>query len=235
MVSSDQHFMHPIKKFLSSDWAWPKDPKMRCSTCVYGRGPGTKMFICSHCLQAQYCGVECQRADWSEHKNTCKASMRATTPSVFSSVEGKQGIPASFEFFCIFLQAKASDRSLCETAIRGDSAFRKLITRFFKSKDLLEETIRAYSLASTLVQIGHPCSIESPSGIYIVFATFLPFLIIETAMQEAMILIRSSPPAYEVASKASKQLSSTINRIEETVEQIRQVIVRFELALQARS
>ncbi|KAL3420383.1 hypothetical protein PVAG01_08882 [Phlyctema vagabunda] len=34
---------------------------------------GRDLMLCGRCRLAQYCSVECQKADWKEHKKTCKA------------------------------------------------------------------------------------------------------------------------------------------------------------------
>ena len=40
--------------------------------CVYCRGKPTKPQRCARCQKVFYCGLECQRAHWKEHKLTCK-------------------------------------------------------------------------------------------------------------------------------------------------------------------
>lgn len=40
---------------------------MICCVC---KNPGSKM--CSKCYNVRYCSEECQKQDWSEHKNDCK-------------------------------------------------------------------------------------------------------------------------------------------------------------------
>eukprot|EP00045_Choanoeca_perplexa_P008596 m.80687 g.80687 ORF g.80687 m.80687 type:complete len:275 (+) comp14559_c0_seq1:2107-2931(+) len=44
------------------------------SACHYCQATETKAPLqgCSRCLQAQYCGRDCQAADWNEHKVKCK-------------------------------------------------------------------------------------------------------------------------------------------------------------------
>ena len=39
-----------------------------------GRVERSKMFSCTRCGVANYCSVECQRADWKEHKEFCDTS-----------------------------------------------------------------------------------------------------------------------------------------------------------------
>lgn len=36
----------------------------------------SKVFVCSRCHTAQYCGKVCQQADWSQHKVACAASRK---------------------------------------------------------------------------------------------------------------------------------------------------------------
>ena len=38
----------------------------------------SKMFSCTRCGIANYCSVECQRADWKDHKLLCGTSMKAS-------------------------------------------------------------------------------------------------------------------------------------------------------------
>lgn len=42
--------------------------KASCSHC---RNENQTLKKCAICKEASYCGVECQRADWKEHKKTC--------------------------------------------------------------------------------------------------------------------------------------------------------------------
>ena len=44
-----------------------------------GRMERSKMFCCTRCVVANYCSVECQRADWKRHKEFCAkaAEMKA--------------------------------------------------------------------------------------------------------------------------------------------------------------
>lgn len=40
-----------------------------CDTCHEIKD---KMFVCSRCKEVRYCSTECQKEDWSSHKNICK-------------------------------------------------------------------------------------------------------------------------------------------------------------------
>ncbi|KII91804.1 hypothetical protein PLICRDRAFT_104569 [Plicaturopsis crispa FD-325 SS-3] len=44
------------------------DACRRCAT------RGAKLRKCSRCKEVSYCGEECQKADWTSHKQTCKKS-----------------------------------------------------------------------------------------------------------------------------------------------------------------
>ncbi len=41
-----------------------------CSTCGVGMG-GERLFSCRGCGRAYYCGKQCQRMHWQEHKEGC--------------------------------------------------------------------------------------------------------------------------------------------------------------------
>ena len=45
-----------------------------CRNCGKGNSDdgGKGLLRCSWCLAVRYCSVECQRADWKEHKKVCK-------------------------------------------------------------------------------------------------------------------------------------------------------------------
>eukprot|EP00026_Physarum_polycephalum_P003297 Phypoly_transcript_03307.p1 GENE.Phypoly_transcript_03307~~Phypoly_transcript_03307.p1 ORF type:complete len:548 (-),score=82.99 Phypoly_transcript_03307:692-2335(-) len=42
------------------------------SFCAKCDNQGTNMMVCSRCRCVKYCGKECQKADWKEHKKECK-------------------------------------------------------------------------------------------------------------------------------------------------------------------
>ena len=45
-----------------------------------GKVERSKMFSCTRCGVANYCSVECQRADWKEHKMYCNKTAKEKTP-----------------------------------------------------------------------------------------------------------------------------------------------------------
>jgi hypothetical protein len=49
-----------------------------CTHCVKNLGVavGENPKSCAKCMDATYCGVECQKADWGTHKTTCKPCER---------------------------------------------------------------------------------------------------------------------------------------------------------------
>jgi hypothetical protein len=53
-----------------------------CSQCFKEPAPGHPLRFCGRCKNAQYCDVNCQRADWARHKQTCmlERDMRRITP-----------------------------------------------------------------------------------------------------------------------------------------------------------
>ena len=66
--------------------------KMGCCfnlDCIHAHGTveRSKMFFCTRCGEANYCSVECQKANWKEHKKLCDKIVEAKTE--FSSNETK--------------------------------------------------------------------------------------------------------------------------------------------------
>ncbi|KAI0779205.1 hypothetical protein BC629DRAFT_1594572 [Irpex lacteus] len=48
----------------------------QCQKCWKRKADGVKLMVCSKCKIASYCSAECQKADWSFHKQACKANQR---------------------------------------------------------------------------------------------------------------------------------------------------------------
>ena len=57
----------------SDDDCEPNDPisKFPPDLCVSCGETEGRFFTCSKCKAVKYCGVKCQKDDWSEHKHTC--------------------------------------------------------------------------------------------------------------------------------------------------------------------
>eukprot|EP01102_Stenamoeba_stenopodia_P020629 TRINITY_DN8120_c0_g1_i1.p1 TRINITY_DN8120_c0_g1~~TRINITY_DN8120_c0_g1_i1.p1 ORF type:complete len:404 (+),score=74.39 TRINITY_DN8120_c0_g1_i1:33-1214(+) len=72
-------------KFLRSlADALPRADLAECSTCKKRSCADVKLRKCSGCGVAQYCGRECQLADWKKgHKEACK-NLKASSPSTTS-------------------------------------------------------------------------------------------------------------------------------------------------------
>lgn len=51
-----------------------KAKRVQCDTCGQ-KFPYTKMKKCSRCRKATYCSVDCQKADWENHRTSCKKAM----------------------------------------------------------------------------------------------------------------------------------------------------------------
>ncbi|KAH7362126.1 MYND finger [Plectosphaerella cucumerina] len=52
-------------------------PKERCANCGTTAAEGTQdgaLKKCMRCRKAAYCGAECQKEDWKQHRRDCKAS-----------------------------------------------------------------------------------------------------------------------------------------------------------------
>lgn len=59
-------------EFLTIDVGEVSKGKIACDGCknvVFSTNYG----VCSRCKQAQYCGLDCQRAHWQEHRRVCKS------------------------------------------------------------------------------------------------------------------------------------------------------------------
>ncbi|KAK0451217.1 uncharacterized protein EV420DRAFT_1274421 [Desarmillaria tabescens] len=44
-----------------------------CYSCFKTEGPNTKISRCTRCKRVSYCGTDCQKKDWRQHKAICKA------------------------------------------------------------------------------------------------------------------------------------------------------------------
>lgn len=53
------------------------------SRCIKCNKTGTALKLCSRCRSAKYCGAECQKADWTQHKKTCFKPMDVADPDKF--------------------------------------------------------------------------------------------------------------------------------------------------------
>ena len=61
-----------------------------CASCGAEPAPGHKLSQCSGCKAVRYCGPQCQRRHWGQHKAVCKqlAADAADAPTFSSSVAG---------------------------------------------------------------------------------------------------------------------------------------------------
>ncbi len=48
--------------------------KYLCGSCGAPPAIGTELMRCGRCRSVAYCGKECQRAHWKQHKGACKAA-----------------------------------------------------------------------------------------------------------------------------------------------------------------
>ena len=69
-----------------------KEPsKMTQDECSLCKRKFDAMKKCARCVKAQYCGKECQRKHWKDHKAVCKPSTKSSAPgSVTSSAASKK-------------------------------------------------------------------------------------------------------------------------------------------------
>ena len=49
-----------------------RDARGACAACGAPGSAARKLKLCAQCGSAAYCGAECQRAAWPEHKAWCK-------------------------------------------------------------------------------------------------------------------------------------------------------------------
>ena len=52
----------------TSETSMTKDTTVQCATC---HASGIKLWHCSRCRQAAYCGRDCQVRDWPTHRTRC--------------------------------------------------------------------------------------------------------------------------------------------------------------------
>jgi hypothetical protein len=48
-------------------------PKV-CAACGAAAADGVKLRVCSGCKSVHYCGPDCQKGDWKQHKGACRAA-----------------------------------------------------------------------------------------------------------------------------------------------------------------
>eukprot|EP00984_Skeletonema_dohrnii_P006047 scaffold2139_cov79-Skeletonema_dohrnii-CCMP3373.AAC.9 len=60
-----------------------------------GKVERSKMFYCTRCCNANYCSIECQKADWKRHRVDCDiiVGRKAEFDSAKRQGQGKRGIP----------------------------------------------------------------------------------------------------------------------------------------------
>ena len=52
------------------------EKKVGFCACCLAEHEVTSLHLCSGCRFTQYCGAECQKADWADHKEECKQMSR---------------------------------------------------------------------------------------------------------------------------------------------------------------
>jgi hypothetical protein len=72
--NNDHEYNRIIKDFIAETLA---KAASKCFGCGASTDHGVKLFKCSRCTGAWYCGAECQRNDWRRHKVTECADLTA--------------------------------------------------------------------------------------------------------------------------------------------------------------
>lgn len=72
--TNDEEYTQGIKDFLAGNLA---KAASKCFSCGASTDHCVKLFKCSRCTGAWYCGAECQRNDWRRHKVTECADLTA--------------------------------------------------------------------------------------------------------------------------------------------------------------
>ena len=87
-----QHQATDSDERLPQHQSLPKEPsKMTQVECSLCKRKSDNMKKCTRCGEEQYCGKECQRKHWKDHKAVCKPSTKSSAPgSVTSSAASKK-------------------------------------------------------------------------------------------------------------------------------------------------
>lgn len=69
---SDDHIMVCFTINGSSEYVYIQDPQQAAKGCAKCKKALANSFrLCAECKAVSYCSIECQKADWKEHKPTC--------------------------------------------------------------------------------------------------------------------------------------------------------------------
>ena len=79
---SDLHFARGCRQLLKARRLPLRDEKQyhQCNQCCKGGGGQEQLTRCKQCKSVRYCSVECQRAQWQEHKLLCQAISHLSKP-----------------------------------------------------------------------------------------------------------------------------------------------------------
>ncbi|RDB17073.1 hypothetical protein Hypma_001716 [Hypsizygus marmoreus] len=70
-AQTDFEHIAPTRKEVKKNLAQQKDER-RCTRCGVIASEAEGLKVCGKCKFSRYCSRECQVADWSDHKKTCK-------------------------------------------------------------------------------------------------------------------------------------------------------------------
>jgi len=73
----------------------PTQPELRCAWCLAGASAGARLQRCARCRRANYCGRDCQAADWPDHARECRHLASAAAPAAAAAATAASGPAAA--------------------------------------------------------------------------------------------------------------------------------------------
>ena len=86
-----------------------RPPPICQPVCAFCSASDVRLLTCARCLDAHYCGKDCQRADWPRHKAACKAAAAAVQQQYpASTAPAAAAAPAAAETRVLASKLKAA-------------------------------------------------------------------------------------------------------------------------------